>query len=162
MPTAALITLGCKVNQYDTQAMQEVMLRNGYTVVGENEPRGRLHHQHLHRDQRRRPKSPSSHPASDSEKSRHPSPRHGLLTPKVHREAIEADIGCLARLRKSRKKKKKANLQKYLDLVLRIVERKGLLDRCYRLNLSITMPVREHANFSMSVSEGGQTHARAH
>ena len=38
MPTAALITLGCKVNQYDTQAMQEVMLRNGYTVVGENDP----------------------------------------------------------------------------------------------------------------------------
>lgn len=37
MPTAALITLGCKVNQYDTQAMQEVMLRNGYTVVGEND-----------------------------------------------------------------------------------------------------------------------------
>ena len=38
MPTAALITLGCKVNQYDTQAMQEIMLRNGYTVVGENDP----------------------------------------------------------------------------------------------------------------------------
>ena len=38
MPTAALITLGCKVNQYDTQAMQEVMLRNGYTVVGKMTP----------------------------------------------------------------------------------------------------------------------------
>lgn len=37
MPTAALITLGCKVNQYDTQAMQETMLRNGYTIVAENE-----------------------------------------------------------------------------------------------------------------------------
>ena len=38
MPTAALITLGCKVNQYDTQAMQEIILRNGYTVVGEKDP----------------------------------------------------------------------------------------------------------------------------
>lgn len=37
MPTAALITFGCKVNQYDTQSMQETVRRNGYTVVDENE-----------------------------------------------------------------------------------------------------------------------------
>jgi threonylcarbamoyladenosine tRNA methylthiotransferase MtaB len=37
MPTAALITFGCKVNQYDTQSMQETVQRNGYTVVDENE-----------------------------------------------------------------------------------------------------------------------------
>ena len=38
MPRAALITFGCKVNQYDTQAMQEIMLRNGYNFVDEHEP----------------------------------------------------------------------------------------------------------------------------
>ena len=37
MPTAALITFGCKVNQYDTQSMQETVQRNGYTVVDDNE-----------------------------------------------------------------------------------------------------------------------------
>ncbi len=33
MPTAAFHTLGCKVNQYDTQAMQELFLAAGYETV---------------------------------------------------------------------------------------------------------------------------------
>ena len=37
MPTAAFITMGCKVNQYDTQSMQETMIRNSYTIVDERE-----------------------------------------------------------------------------------------------------------------------------
>ena len=32
MPTVAFHTLGCKVNQYDTQAMLESFLQNGYTL----------------------------------------------------------------------------------------------------------------------------------
>ncbi|RKU06895.1 tRNA (N(6)-L-threonylcarbamoyladenosine(37)-C(2))-methylthiotransferase MtaB [Candidatus Poribacteria bacterium] len=35
MKTAKLITMGCKVNQYDTQSMRESLVRNGYTVVDE-------------------------------------------------------------------------------------------------------------------------------
>lgn len=35
MKTAKLITMGCKVNQYDTQSMLETLLSNGYTVVDE-------------------------------------------------------------------------------------------------------------------------------
>ena len=35
MKTAKLITMGCKVNQYDTQAMRETLHRNGYTIVDE-------------------------------------------------------------------------------------------------------------------------------
>ena len=31
MPTCAFITFGCKANQYDTQAMREVLLAGGYT-----------------------------------------------------------------------------------------------------------------------------------
>ncbi|RKU25633.1 tRNA (N(6)-L-threonylcarbamoyladenosine(37)-C(2))-methylthiotransferase MtaB [Candidatus Poribacteria bacterium] len=38
MKTAKLITMGCKVNQYDTQSMQETLLHNGYAVV-EDTPR---------------------------------------------------------------------------------------------------------------------------
>ena len=33
MKTAKLITMGCKVNQYDTQSMREMLCRNGYTVL---------------------------------------------------------------------------------------------------------------------------------
>ena len=32
MPTVAFHTLGCKVNQYDTQAMLETFLQHGYTL----------------------------------------------------------------------------------------------------------------------------------
>ena len=37
MPKIAFHTLGCKVNQYDTEAMLESFERAGYTVAGENE-----------------------------------------------------------------------------------------------------------------------------
>lgn len=33
----AFYTLGCKVNQYETQAMSEIMMRNGYEVVSHND-----------------------------------------------------------------------------------------------------------------------------
>ena len=42
MKTVKLITMGCKVNQYDTQSMQETLLHNGYTVV-EDSPRADLY-----------------------------------------------------------------------------------------------------------------------
>lgn len=42
MKTVKLITMGCKVNQYDTQSMQETLLHNGYTVV-EDTPRADLY-----------------------------------------------------------------------------------------------------------------------
>jgi len=38
VPTCAFITLGCKVNQYDTQAIREALARAGYREVGASEP----------------------------------------------------------------------------------------------------------------------------
>ena len=38
MKTVAFYTLGCKVNQYETQALEELFLRSGYRVVGFNSP----------------------------------------------------------------------------------------------------------------------------
>jgi threonylcarbamoyladenosine tRNA methylthiotransferase MtaB len=32
MPTVAFHTLGCKVNQYDSQAMLELFVQAGYTI----------------------------------------------------------------------------------------------------------------------------------
>ena len=31
---AAFLTLGCKVNQYETDAMEEILEKNGYEIVG--------------------------------------------------------------------------------------------------------------------------------
>jgi threonylcarbamoyladenosine tRNA methylthiotransferase MtaB len=38
MTKAAFVTLGCKVNQYESQSMQSTLRRNGYTLVGEESP----------------------------------------------------------------------------------------------------------------------------
>ena len=38
MPTIAAHTLGCKVNQYDTQAMLELFLREGFQIVSVDQP----------------------------------------------------------------------------------------------------------------------------
>ena len=37
MPTAAFVTLGCKVNHYDTQVMRETLKKAGYNLVGPDE-----------------------------------------------------------------------------------------------------------------------------
>ena len=39
MRTAKLITMGCKVNQYDTQSMRETLYRNGYTLLDDETSR---------------------------------------------------------------------------------------------------------------------------
>ena len=36
--TCRLVTLGCKVNQYETQLVKEALLQNGYREAGEDEP----------------------------------------------------------------------------------------------------------------------------
>ena len=38
MPAIAAHTLGCKVNQYDTQAMLELFLKAGYQIVSMDQP----------------------------------------------------------------------------------------------------------------------------
>ncbi len=37
MKTAKLITMGCKVNQYDTQSMRETLVRHGYRIVDDKQ-----------------------------------------------------------------------------------------------------------------------------
>ena len=52
MRTAALHNLGCKVNSYETEAMQQLLEEAGYEIV----PFHRcLHYQHLFRNQYRGP-----------------------------------------------------------------------------------------------------------
>lgn len=37
-PTVAVITLGCKVNQYESDGMKAILEQHGYTVVGDHDP----------------------------------------------------------------------------------------------------------------------------
>ena len=154
MPTAALITLGCKVNQYDTQAMQEVMLRNGYTVVGENDPADvciintctvtnaadQKARQVIRRAIRKNP---------DTE----------VLVTGCYAESDREAIGAIPGVSLVFGNREKADLQKYLDLVHESWREK---DRSPLLQIDPVHhdAVREHANFSMSVSEAGK-HTRA-
>ncbi len=58
MPTVAYHTLGCKVNQYDTQAMEELLSAAGYPTVPFPGPADVLSlilsDQYLHRHRHRR------------------------------------------------------------------------------------------------------------
>lgn len=38
MPTATVLTFGCKVNQFESQGMAKALLREGYTLVSRDEP----------------------------------------------------------------------------------------------------------------------------
>ena len=51
MRKAALHNLGCKVNAYETEAMEQLLEAAGYEIVGFEEKGGRLCHQHLLRHQ---------------------------------------------------------------------------------------------------------------
>ena len=51
---AAIYTLGCKVNQYETQAMEQELVRRGHTLVSFDAEGGRLYRQHLLRHRRQR------------------------------------------------------------------------------------------------------------
>ena len=37
VPTAAILTFGCKVNQYDSNAMRSTLIRKGYRIVSETQ-----------------------------------------------------------------------------------------------------------------------------
>ena len=50
MKKAALHNLGCKVNAYETEAMQEMLEQAGYEIVPFKEGGGCLYYQYMHGD----------------------------------------------------------------------------------------------------------------
>ncbi len=55
MKKVALHNLGCKVNAYETEAMQEILEKNGYEIVPFKEGAD-LYYQYMYSDQYCRPK----------------------------------------------------------------------------------------------------------
>ena len=154
MPTAALITLGCKVNQYDTQAMQEIMLYNGYTIVGETEPADvyiintctvtnvadQKARQIIRRAIRKNPEAQVMVTGCYAESDR---------------EAIEQIPGVSLVFGN----REKAELQNYVGLLPEPFVDKHT-SPLLRIEPVHHDALREHANFSVSVSEAGR-HTRA-
>ena len=48
--TVRFHTLGCKVNQYDSEAMLEIFLESGYRIAGKGVPADICVGEHLHGD----------------------------------------------------------------------------------------------------------------
>ena len=44
----AFITLGCKVNQYETNSMTQEFIKNGYEIVEHTRKSRYIHNKHMH------------------------------------------------------------------------------------------------------------------
>lgn len=64
---AAFLTLGCKVNQYETDAMEEILEKNGYDIVSFKETAGCLYYKYLFCYKYGRQKEPSDDPPGKEE-----------------------------------------------------------------------------------------------
>ncbi|MCZ6678154.1 MAG: tRNA (N(6)-L-threonylcarbamoyladenosine(37)-C(2))-methylthiotransferase MtaB [Candidatus Poribacteria bacterium] len=154
MSTAALITLGCKVNQYDTQAMQELLLRNGYTIVAENDPvdvyiintctvtnvADQKARQVIRRAIRKNPDA-------------------NVLVTGCYAESDRQAIEQIPGVSLVFGNREKADLQKYLDLLHESVPENSA-SSLLQIKPVHHDAIREHANFGASVSEAGK-HTRA-
>ena len=69
MKKAALHNLGCKVNAYETEAMQEMLEQNGYEIVPFQERGGCLYYQYMYGDQYGRSEIETDDPQSQKDES---------------------------------------------------------------------------------------------
>ena len=72
-------TLGCKVNQYETEFVREGLLGIGYRDAAECRARRSVHRQHLHGHGRRRLQEPAGDSPAGARESRREDRRDGLL-----------------------------------------------------------------------------------
>ena len=67
MKKAAFHNLGCKVNAYETEAMQEMLEKAGYEIVPFKEGADVLCDQHMYRHKYRGPEIPADAPPSEED-----------------------------------------------------------------------------------------------
>ena len=68
----AIYTLGCKVNQYETQAMEQELLARGHTLTEFSDEADALYREHLLRHGSQRPEVPAGDPRRPAEAPRRP------------------------------------------------------------------------------------------
>ncbi len=157
MKTAKLLTMGCKVNQYDTQSMQETLLRNGYTIVSGRAPA------ELYLINTCTVTNAAAQKARQSiRRAIRQNPEAKVLVTGCYaegeREAIEKIPGVTVVFGN----REKADFQHYLDAIYPVVQQEETRDAA-NLNRSLLSlepvqhdAVREHARFSRGVSDSGK------
>ena len=78
-PTCRLVTLGCKVNQYETQYVKEALEAQRLPRGGRGRAGRPVRRQHLHRHRRGRRQEPAARPPAAPGQSAGRDRRHGLL-----------------------------------------------------------------------------------
>ncbi|MCG9133216.1 tRNA (N(6)-L-threonylcarbamoyladenosine(37)-C(2))-methylthiotransferase MtaB [Candidatus Poribacteria bacterium] len=159
MKTAKLITMGCKVNQYDTQSMCETLQRNGYTVVDEEVSRQRTDLYLINTCTVTNTADQKARQVIRRALRQHPNAKV-LVTgcyAESDREAIE-DIPGVTFVFGNREK---ADFQDYLD-ILHAETPSSSEDVSHTPNPLLSIEpvqhdaIREHARFSQGVSDAGQ------
>ena len=69
MKKAALHNLGCKVNSYETEAMQQLLEQAGYEIVPFHDRGGCLYYQYLFGDEHRGPQIQTDAPSGEENES---------------------------------------------------------------------------------------------
>ena len=159
MRTAKLITMGCKVNQYDTQSMRETLRRNGYTVLDNESSRQQADLYLINTCTVTNVADQKARQAIRRAIRQHPNAKV-LVTgcyAESDREAIE-DIPGVTFVFGNREK---ADFQHYLDL-LHVETPPSTETVTHTSNPLLSIEpvqhdaIREHARFSTSVSDAGK------
>ena len=165
MRTAKLITMGCKVNQYDTQSMRETLRRNGYTVVDEETSQQQTDLYLINTCTVTNTADQKARQVIRRAIRRHPNAKV-LVTgcyAESDREAIEEIPGVTFVFGN----REKADFQQYLDVLHTETPSEARLETssaegAYTLNPLLAIEpvqhdaIREHARFSKGVSDAGK------
>lgn len=143
MKTAKLITMGCKVNQYDTQSMRETLVRNGYTIVDET------NHADLYLINTCTVTNAADQKARQAiRKAIRQNPNAEILVTGCYAESDRKAIEKIAGVSVVFGNREKADFQTYLD--------KLHADAPLQIQPIQHDAIREHARFSSGVSNAGQ------
>ncbi|MCG9126814.1 tRNA (N(6)-L-threonylcarbamoyladenosine(37)-C(2))-methylthiotransferase MtaB [Candidatus Poribacteria bacterium] len=142
MKTAKLITMGCKVNQYDTQSMREALVQNGYEIVDDE------HHADLYLINTCTVTNVADQKARQTIRRaiRH-NPNADVLVTGCYAESDRKTIESIPGVTFVFGNREKAEFQSYLD--------KLTSDTPIQIQPIQHDAIREHARFSSGVSNAG-------
>ena len=142
MPTASILTFGCKVNQYDSNTIYDTMVRNGYEIVD------------LDKDADICVVNTCTVTNSADQKARQvirriirKNPKAKIIVTGCYAESDRQSIETIPGVSLVFGNREKAEFQRYLDTVTN--------QELLQIEPVIHDAVREHANFSMGISSSG-------
>ena len=161
MKTAKLITMGCKVNQYDTQSMRETLRRNGYTIVDEETSQDHADLYLINTCTVTNAADQKARQAIRRAIRRHPNAK--VLVTGCYAESDRETIEEIPGVTFVFGNREKADFQQYLDVLHTETETPSPVEEVPQLPNPLLAiepvqhdAVREHARFSKGVSDAGK------